>query len=140
MLLEVGNDGYHFVANELFRGLANQFLIVGEFSGRENVFRGAGLHEETASAGYGPRQRRSGHGPSSMALVAQALLPVRFRRLRLTCWINLNCKNRTGKSACATSGRAGSGLDLSNIRSRQVVFARAVQHRLQVLSRRARSE
>src|SRR5882762_9593038 len=34
--------------------------------------------------------------------VAQALLPVRFCRLRIHHRFNHNCKTRTGKSACAT--------------------------------------
>ena len=68
MLFKIGNDGNHFLANELFRRLANQFLIVGKFGGRENIFRGARLHQETASAGRGLRQRRSGHGHSCTVL------------------------------------------------------------------------
>jgi hypothetical protein len=43
-----------------------------------------------------------GCGLGFAACVAQALLPVRFCELRLRQGFTCNCKNRTGKSACAT--------------------------------------
>jgi hypothetical protein len=49
-LFEIGNEGNHFVADKFLGGPANEFLIVGEVSGRENVFRSAGFHQETAPA------------------------------------------------------------------------------------------
>ncbi len=50
VLFEIGNEGNHFVADKFLGGPANEFLIVGKVSGRENVFRSAGFHQETAPA------------------------------------------------------------------------------------------
>jgi hypothetical protein len=49
-LLEIRDEGNHFVADEFVGRPANEFLIVGKVSRRVDVFRSAGFHEETAPA------------------------------------------------------------------------------------------
>jgi hypothetical protein len=53
MLFEIGDDGDHFIADKLLGGLADEFLIVRQFSGREDILRDAGLHQKTSTARSG---------------------------------------------------------------------------------------
>src|SRR5690348_17741999 len=49
VLLELGDERSDFLGDELFRGLADQPLIVGEFGGSEDIFGTRGFQEKARS-------------------------------------------------------------------------------------------